>query len=138
MNEVKRYMHSDQRGSVEVVRGEYVLYEDYAELKAQLDALAAENTALNEVISAVRGVADNSEGIAGWHLNGDVARWDEILPEIDDIKTPATSAYLNSVLVQGVEMCIASCETCVNSGEYWPPLGSMREIARKLHAGEPS
>ena len=78
--------------------------EKLADVQQKLDALAAENAALNEVISAVRGVADNSEGIAGWHLNGDVAGWDEILPEIDDIETPATDAYLNTISAEGVIM----------------------------------
>ncbi|HCO8939593.1 TPA: eae-like domain protein, partial [Escherichia coli] len=53
----------------------------------KLSALAAENAAMHETIEAVRSVADNSSGIAGWHLNGDIATWEEILPEINDIET---------------------------------------------------
>jgi hypothetical protein len=37
-------------------------------------------TALN----AVKAVMNHSEGIAGWHLNGNVATWYEVLPEVDD------------------------------------------------------
>lgn len=74
-----------------------------AELKAERDALAAENAILLDVIEAVRGVANNSDGISGWHRNGEVAGWDEILPEIEDIQTPATDAFLNSVRAEGVE-----------------------------------
>ncbi len=48
---------------------------------------------MHEAIEAVRSVADNSSGIAGWHLNGDIATWEEILPEINDIETPATDAF---------------------------------------------
>lgn len=66
--------------------------------------LAAENAAMHETIEAVRSVADNSSGIAGWHLNGDIATWEEILPEINDIETPATDAFLAEVRAQGVEM----------------------------------
>lgn len=65
--------------------------------------LAAENVAMRETIEAVRGVADNSSGIAGWHLNGEIAQWSEILPEIDDIETPATDAYLAGIKADGVE-----------------------------------
>ncbi|OOO82039.1 hypothetical protein AJR17_009055 [Shigella boydii] len=75
-----------------------------AELETNLAALAAENAAMHETIEAVRGVADNSSGIAGWHLNGDIATWEEILPEINDIETPATDAFLAEVRAQGVEM----------------------------------
>lgn len=52
---------------------------------------------MHETIEAVRSVADNSSGIAGWHLNGDIATWEEILPEINDIETPATDAFLAEV-----------------------------------------
>ena len=70
----------------------------------KFSALAAENAVMLETIEAVRSVADNSSGIAGWHLNGDIATWEEILPEINDIETPATDAFLVEVRAQGVEM----------------------------------
>lgn len=81
------------------------------QLEVQLvraNALVAENAAMHETIEAVRSVADNSSGIAGWHLNGDIATWEEILPEINDIETPATDAFLAEVRAQGVEM-FAEC-----------------------------
>ena len=70
------------------------------QLEVQLvraNALAAENEAMHETIEAVRSVADNSSGIAGWHLNGDIATWEEILPEINDIETTATDAFLTEI-----------------------------------------
>ena len=63
----------------------------------KFSALAAENAVMLETIEAVRSVADNSSGISGWHLNGDIATWEEILPEINDIETPATDAFLAEV-----------------------------------------
>ncbi|ELD1716517.1 hypothetical protein QXC78_000586 [Escherichia coli] len=80
------------------------LVRKFAEAEAKISALAAENAAMHETIEAVRSVADNSSGIAGWHLNGDIATWEEILPEINDIETPATDAFLAEVRAQGVEM----------------------------------
>ncbi|WP_029489987.1 hypothetical protein [Escherichia coli] len=73
------------------------------QLEVQLvraNALAAENAAMHETIEAVRSVADNSSGIAGWHLNGDIATWEEILHEINDIETTATDAFLAEVRAQ--------------------------------------
>ncbi|HAW8394846.1 TPA: hypothetical protein ACUKSY_001055 [Escherichia coli] len=70
------------------------------QLEVQLvraNALAAENAVMLETIEAVRSVADNSSGISGWHLNGDIATWEEILPEINDIEPPATDAFLAEV-----------------------------------------
>ncbi|ELH7444757.1 hypothetical protein EI039_01725 [Escherichia coli] len=80
------------------------LVRKFAEAEAKCAALAAENAAMHETIEAVRSVADNSSGIAGWHLNGDIATWEEILPEINDIETTATDAFLAEVRAQGVEM----------------------------------
>ncbi|EQT23799.1 hypothetical protein G836_02801 [Escherichia coli HVH 184 (4-3343286)] len=76
----------------------------FAELEARCAALAAESAVMLETIEAVRSVADNSSGISGWHLNGDIATWEEILPEINDIEPPATDAFLAEVRAQGVEM----------------------------------
>ncbi|WP_338301321.1 hypothetical protein [Escherichia coli] len=84
------------------------LVRNFAEAEAKCAALAAENAAMHETIEAVRSVADNSSGIAGWHLNGDIATWEEILPEINDIETTATDAFLAEVRAQGVEM-FAEC-----------------------------
>ncbi|HHI3761231.1 TPA: hypothetical protein ACP5A9_005674 [Klebsiella quasipneumoniae] len=71
--------------------------------------LAAENVTMRETIEAVRGVADNSSGIAGWHLNGEIAQWSEILPEIDDIETHATDRIVAWIKADGVEMFVEKC-----------------------------
>ena len=75
----------------------------YEALKAERDALAVENAEMRGVIDAAVAVANNSAGIAGWHLNGEIAGWDEILPELN-IETPATDAALAAIQAQGVEM----------------------------------
>ncbi|HGT7198645.1 eae-like domain protein [Escherichia coli] len=79
----------------------------------KFSALAAENAAMHETIEAVRSVADNSSGIAGWHLNGDIATWEEILPEINDIETQATDAFLAEVRAQGVDAAIGAAKNLV-------------------------
>ncbi|HHJ0520861.1 TPA: eae-like domain protein [Escherichia coli] len=86
------------------------------QLEVQLvraNALAAENAAMHETIEAVRSVADNSSGIAGWHLNGDIATWEEILPEINDIETTDTDAFLAEVRAQGVDAAIEAAKNLV-------------------------
>ncbi|PXK61946.1 hypothetical protein DMR84_00735 [Klebsiella variicola] len=80
--------------------------------------LAAENVAIRETIEAVRGVADNSSGIAGWHLNGEIAQWSEILPEIDDIETPATDHIVAGIKADGVEMFIGRLQQHVDEGDF--------------------
>ncbi|HFG3779399.1 TPA: eae-like domain protein [Escherichia coli] len=79
----------------------------------KFSALAAENAAMHETIEAVRSVADNSSGIAGWHLNGDIATWEEILPEINDIETPATDSFLSELRAQGVDAAIGAAKNLV-------------------------
>ncbi|MSL29069.1 eae-like domain protein [Escherichia coli] len=80
---------------------------------ARANALAAENAAMHETIEAVRSVADNSSGIAGWHLNGDIATWEEILPEINDIETTDTDAFLSEVRAEGVDAAIEAAKNLV-------------------------
>lgn len=89
----------------------------YEELEARCAALAAEDAALNAVIKAVQGVANQSQGIAGWHLNGVVAEWDEILPEINNVETPATDAFLAEVWAQGVEMYADNLDSSADDAE---------------------
>ncbi|HFU2210119.1 TPA: hypothetical protein ACH47H_002518 [Escherichia coli] len=91
------------------------LVRKFGELEDKYAALTAENAAMHETIEAVRSVADNSSGIAGWHLNGDIATWEEILPEINDIETPATDAFLAEVRAQGVEMLAKNHQSIVNA-----------------------
>ncbi|HHG1672520.1 TPA: hypothetical protein ACPUP6_001092 [Escherichia coli] len=86
------------------------LVRKFAEAEAKCAALAAENAAMHETIEAVRSVADNSSGIAGWHLNGDIATWEEILPEINDIETPATDAFLAEIERKAIRKFINSIE----------------------------
>lgn len=81
----------------------------FLKLAKAFKQLAAENVAMRETIEAVRGVADNSSGIAGWHLNGEIAQWSEILPEIDDIETPATDRIVARIKADGVEQAANEC-----------------------------
>lgn len=50
------------------------------------------------------------------------------------INKSATDALLNEVRAEGIDICISAADTCMSAGAYWPPLGSMREIARSLRA----
>ena len=53
---------------------------EYLKIERQRDELLA-------ALEAVQAVADNSDGVAGWHMNGDIAKWDDLLPEIDNAIT---------------------------------------------------
>lgn len=110
------------------------LVRKFAEAEAKISALAAENAAMHETIEAVRSVADNSSGIAGWHLNGDIATWEEILPEINDIETPATDAFLAEVRAQGVEMVMEHMQSS-GSLTFGDCYISLNEFADQLRKG---
>lgn len=62
--------------------GEYVLYEDHAtalrEQAERIKAIEAENELLTAGLQAVADLIAESDGVAGLHLNGDVATWDEL------------------------------------------------------------
>ena len=110
------------------------LVRKFAEAEAKCAALAAENAAMHETIEAVRSVADNSSGIAGWHLNGDIATWEEILPEINDIETTATDAFLAEVRAQGVEMAMEHMQSS-GSLTFGDCYISINEFADQLRKG---
>ena len=66
----------------------------YGELKVMPDIIADRIAQLEQqrdellaALEAVQAVANNSDGVAGWHMNGDIAKWDDLLPEIDNAIT---------------------------------------------------
>ncbi|WP_050490075.1 hypothetical protein [Aeromonas jandaei] len=48
----------------------------------KLAAMTKQRDVLLEALNGVLGVMNNSQGVAGWHQNGAIASWDELLPEV--------------------------------------------------------
>ncbi|SPT72506.1 hypothetical protein [Aeromonas salmonicida] len=48
----------------------------------KLNAITKQRDVLREALDRLQGVMNNSQGVAGWHKNGDIATWDEVLPEV--------------------------------------------------------
>jgi len=48
----------------------------------KLAAMTKQRDVLCEALNGVLGVMNNSQGVVGWHKNGDIATWDELLPEV--------------------------------------------------------
>lgn len=48
----------------------------------KLAAMTKQRDVLLDALNGVLGVMNNSQGVAGWHLNGAIATWDELLPEV--------------------------------------------------------
>ncbi|MGC0872691.1 hypothetical protein WKG92_07310 [Pantoea agglomerans] len=92
MSEVKRYGYL---GIVEEEDGEVVKWEDYAALKAERDALAAESAARGEIIERLIG----QFSAAGYHaIQNSLNPAQSLLYDaMQVLKQPATEAYLNSV-----------------------------------------
>ena len=79
-------------------------------LTAQVAALEAEVLRLRNALDSVQQVANRSDGIAGWHLNGDIASWDSILPEVEDaLSTPFTPTALPELIEKVEKMTIGRC-----------------------------
>lgn len=114
------------------------LVRKFAEAEAKCAALAALNAAMHETIEAVRSVADNSSGIAGWHLNGDIATWEEILPEINDIETTATDAFLAEVRAQAFnDLCSVFVKDATGAGLDDGDIVTVKEVTDALlHCAE--
>ena len=47
-----------------------------------LAAMTKQRDVLLDALNGVLGVMNNSQGVAGWHQNGAIAAWDELLPEV--------------------------------------------------------
>ena len=48
----------------------------------KLAAMTKQRDVLLDALNGVLGVMNNSQGVAGWHQNGAIAAWDELLPEV--------------------------------------------------------
>ncbi|WP_145559025.1 hypothetical protein [Yersinia mollaretii] len=81
------------------------------QLVAESAALKAENCIQDFIISAVKDLVRESDGVTGWHRNGDVATWDEVLPELSHSETPATTQALNEIKARGVDEFAAEMES---------------------------
>lgn len=112
--------------------GIYVRIDDYAELKAQRDALAAENAAILSAIPEERFIDIMDENMDDVSLAEDIGYNTAVKEMRRDIKTPATDAYLNSVRAEGVEM-FGNNSSCPDEMAL-----AVNEFAEKLRAGESS
>lgn len=125
-----------------------------AELKAQRDALAAENAALKEFGDKLNDMRNNLNG-EGTGIQGraEVAcqqvALEAAMDEFDAIKNPATAAYLNSVRAEGVDMFAelhdATAEKyrsespgCYGEQLHQHASSEAVKFAAQLRAGEPS
>lgn len=80
-------------------------------LRQQLAECQATNWKLREALDAVQQVANSSEGIAGWHLNGDIASWDSILPEVDEaLALPNDATALSELIAERHAIAEASAD----------------------------
>ncbi|MFM5478402.1 hypothetical protein ACET81_21035 [Aeromonas veronii] len=48
----------------------------------KLAAMTKQRDVLLDAMYAVQSVMNDSQGVVGWHKNGDIATWDELLPEV--------------------------------------------------------
>lgn len=112
-------------------------------LRQQLAECQATNWKLREALDAVQQVANRSEGIAGWHLNGDIASWDSILPEVDEaLALPNDATALNELIAERTasltsELQSTSLQMITDFGQYHEKVKELTaEVERKMSAGE--
>lgn len=129
MSKVKRYEFDVYQMSLHP-EGDYVSYEDYTELKAQRDALAADREKFAVQCAAAK-IAVQYAQAAGFECT---------------LNTPAVDAYLNSVRAEGLEILTGKLQQLIDEGvfdakEIGVAAGAVYEgaqIAAQLRAGEPS
>ncbi len=76
-----------------------ITQQQYDELKAERDALAAELEVLSAFRDEVIGVMSESQGVVGWHKNHTIATWDGAgwLTPNGTMYTRHTAKYLRSI-----------------------------------------
>lgn len=150
MNKVKRF-NSEFRGMIEHPEGQFVFAADFYELKAERDALAAENVALRNAHPQPFGL-EMMKAIDAYQAKEcevpEQGMMDAffILRDSIRISQEQTDAYLKSVRAEGVEMFISELDelfkTLKTGGKPWQAVKgiAMRaaSFAAKLRAGEPS
>lgn len=100
MSEAKRYGYL---GIVEEEDGEVVKWEDYVALKADRDALAAENGLAAKAVQTFCDVVGYKTDVIAKEMGMEGAK--AILAAMSATgNMPATNVYLNSVRAEGVEM----------------------------------
>ncbi|MGP2939739.1 hypothetical protein [Serratia marcescens] len=123
---------SSQQINAQTLQVKLTMAETIKELTDRVNALAVENAEMRGVIDAAVAVANNSAGIAGWHLNGEIAGWDEILPELN-IETPATDAALAAIQALGVEKFADFLDSPIDGQHcYQNEVGLARHFASTL------
>lgn len=86
------------------------------EVERQLAESQAREVGLREVLEAVQGVMDESAGVVDWHLNGEVATWGKLLPEVGEALADrhADHSALDTLLAAARkkerERCAKACE----------------------------
>lgn len=65
------------------------LYGYIEQIEAENAALRADNAEITETLQNIKSIMEESEGIAGWHKNGDISPWDEGLFQ-DVVKSLST------------------------------------------------
>lgn len=77
------------------------------QLVAESAALKAENCIQDFIISAVKDLVRESDGVTGWHRNGDVATWDEVLPA--QRREQLVFDWIQNAVLQPLSTCGQGC-----------------------------
>jgi hypothetical protein len=89
------------------------------EIRARLAEVEAQAAAMREVLGSVKAIADESDGIVGFHLNGAVERWeDRLLGEIENALAPDAGKALLAER-DGLRRLVGCLVSAVKSGEPW-------------------
>lgn len=79
-------------------------------MQMNIERIALETWREIHGFDAVQQVANRSDGIAGWHLNGNIASWNSILPEVEQaLALPQDTSALEAVVQRAGEVMRERC-----------------------------
>ncbi|EOF5964916.1 hypothetical protein ACK1FJ_003987 [Salmonella enterica] len=106
-----------------------------ANAESKCRELAAENAHMQQVIGDVQTLYYESDGIVGYHLNGDIAKWDDVMPDLWS-EAPDTDAFLAEVRAQarneGINYAASRLAAAFNHGFVDKPLAEVCDVVRMI------
>lgn len=98
------------KGMVDEIQAARHVQREHNRLLTNLASSQLREQQLREALEAVHAVSLQSHGIDGWHLNGEIATWDELLPEVAEaLNIPTDDTALRGMIAKAGEVMRGRC-----------------------------
>ena len=107
---------------------------DNARLKEQLSVAENERDEALAILAELDLLVSDSAGVSGYHMNGDVAKWDEFSELFDGAQ--ALQELKRREQVKGILCVLDECDQWSMMDTYGVTVDDIFELANKIQSGE--